>query len=108
MFLNKLWWTTDLKALLNEKKRVFRSGDRDAPKRIQKYLRGEIRSGKESYRTKLEEELHLGVLGRLENHLVPWQCKVLVRARRGSSPQLCCTTPTKNQISREEKEQDNC
>ena len=47
----------DIKALLNEKKRVFRSGDREAGKRVQKQLSVNIREGKEAYRRKLEQRL---------------------------------------------------
>ncbi|TWW77038.1 hypothetical protein D4764_12G0004280 [Takifugu flavidus] len=44
-------------ALLNEKKRVFRSGDKEELRRVQKELRRGIRRGKDSYRRKLEERL---------------------------------------------------
>ncbi|TWW61172.1 putative RNA-directed DNA polymerase from transposon BS [Takifugu flavidus] len=54
---NKPWVTPDLKALLNEKKRVFRSGDKEELRRVQKELRRRIRRGKDSYRRKLEERL---------------------------------------------------
>ncbi|TWW76585.1 hypothetical protein D4764_13G0012470 [Takifugu flavidus] len=54
---NKPWVTPDLKALLNEKKRVFRSGDKEELRRVQKELRRGIRRGKDSYRRKLEERL---------------------------------------------------
>lgn len=47
--------TPDLKALLNEKKRVFKSGDKEELRRVQKELRRGIRRGKDSYRRKLEE-----------------------------------------------------
>ncbi|TWW56168.1 hypothetical protein D4764_08G0001550 [Takifugu flavidus] len=54
---NKPWVTPDLKALLNEKKRVFKSGDKEELRRVQKELRRGIRRGKDSYRRKLEEHL---------------------------------------------------
>ncbi|TWW74048.1 hypothetical protein D4764_14G0000490 [Takifugu flavidus] len=54
---NKPWVTPDLKAPLNEKKRVFRSGDKEELRRVQKELRRGIRRGKDSYRRKLEERL---------------------------------------------------
>ncbi|TWW77710.1 hypothetical protein D4764_12G0011000 [Takifugu flavidus] len=54
---NKPWVTPDLKALLNEKKRVFRSGDKEELRRVQKELRRGIRRGKDSYRRKRGERL---------------------------------------------------
>lgn len=54
---NKPWVTPEIKALLNEKKRVFRSGDKEELRRVQKELRQRIRKGKDSYRRKLEEQL---------------------------------------------------
>ncbi|TWW81700.1 hypothetical protein D4764_01G0015150 [Takifugu flavidus] len=46
---NKPWETPDLKALLNEKKRVFKSGDKEELRRVQKELRRGITRGKDSY-----------------------------------------------------------
>lgn len=37
---NKPWVTPDLKALLNEKKRVFRSGDKEELRRVRRELKG--------------------------------------------------------------------
>ncbi|CAJ1081508.1 uncharacterized protein LOC121656906 [Xyrichtys novacula] len=54
---NKPWITSDLKALLNEKKRAFRSGDRAELKRVQKELKYSIRESKDIYRRKLEQRL---------------------------------------------------
>ena len=54
---NKPWVTSDLKALLNEKKRAFRSGDRAELKRVQRELKHSIRESKEKYRRKLEFKL---------------------------------------------------
>ncbi|KAI4875879.1 hypothetical protein NFI96_009456 [Prochilodus magdalenae] len=54
---NKPWINPDIKALLKEKKRVFRSGDKDELKAVQRELRRKIREGKASYRRKLEEQL---------------------------------------------------
>ncbi|KAI4881116.1 hypothetical protein NFI96_026359, partial [Prochilodus magdalenae] len=54
---NKPCINPDIKALLNEKKRVFRSGDKDELKAVQRELRRKIREGKASYRRKLEEQL---------------------------------------------------
>lgn len=54
---NKPWITSDLKALLNDKKRAFRSGDRVELKRVQHLLRDKLRECKNSYRKKLEAQL---------------------------------------------------
>ncbi|KAI4898460.1 hypothetical protein NFI96_011945, partial [Prochilodus magdalenae] len=54
---NKPWINPDIKALLKEKKRAFRSGDKDELKAVQRELRRKIREGKASYRRKLEEQL---------------------------------------------------
>ncbi|KAI4894322.1 hypothetical protein NFI96_032641, partial [Prochilodus magdalenae] len=54
---NKPWINPDIKALLKEEKRVFRSGDKDELKAVQRDLRRKIREGKASYRRKLEEQL---------------------------------------------------
>lgn len=54
---NKPWVTSGIKALLNEKKRVFASGDREELRRVQKELRQRIRKGKDIYRRKLEKRL---------------------------------------------------
>ncbi len=54
---NKPWVTSCLKALLNEKKKAYRDGDRNKIKEIQKKLKVEIKEGKEAYRLKLEQQL---------------------------------------------------
>ena len=54
---NKPWVTPELKALLNENKRVFKSGDKDELRRVQKELKRGIWKGKDSYRRKLEKRL---------------------------------------------------
>ena len=54
---NKLWINPDIKALLKEKKRAFRSGNKDELRTVQKELRRKIREGKASYRRKMEEQL---------------------------------------------------
>ncbi|XP_032366194.1 zinc finger protein 431-like, partial [Etheostoma spectabile] len=51
---NKTWGISEIKALVNEKKRVFASGDREEQQRVQKELRLRIRRGKVIYRRKLE------------------------------------------------------
>lgn len=47
---NKLWITSDLKNLLNEKKRAFRSGNKDKLKRIQRNLKRALRECRDSFR----------------------------------------------------------
>ncbi|CAM4530207.1 unnamed protein product [Leuciscus chuanchicus] len=54
---NKPWVTSELKALLNKKKRLVRSGGREELRRVQKQIRREVRKGKISYREKVEEHL---------------------------------------------------
>uniref|UniRef100_A0AAQ6IRP3 Reverse transcriptase domain-containing protein n=1 Tax=Anabas testudineus TaxID=64144 RepID=A0AAQ6IRP3_ANATE len=54
---NKPWVPQDIKAILNDKKKAFRSGDREAAKRVQRLLSVRIREGKETYRKKLEQNL---------------------------------------------------
>ncbi|XP_051238681.1 uncharacterized protein LOC127353460 isoform X2 [Dicentrarchus labrax] len=54
---NELWVTSDLQALLNEKKRAFRSGDRAELKRVQRELKRSISESKDNYRRKLEDKL---------------------------------------------------
>ncbi|KAK0145761.1 RNA-directed DNA polymerase from mobile element jockey [Merluccius polli] len=54
---NKPWVTSEIKTLLNEKKRVFRLGDKEELRRVQKELRQKIRKGKDNYRRKLEKQL---------------------------------------------------
>ncbi|KAK0132030.1 hypothetical protein N1851_033180 [Merluccius polli] len=44
---NKPWVTSDLKALLNQKKRAFRSGDRAELKQVQRELKRSIRESKD-------------------------------------------------------------
>ena len=54
---NKPWVTNDLKALLNKKKRAFRSGDREELRRVQHELRDMLRACNDTYRRKLEAKL---------------------------------------------------
>ncbi|KAK0147718.1 RNA-directed DNA polymerase from mobile element jockey [Merluccius polli] len=54
---NKPWINPDIKALLKEKKRAFRSGNKDELRTVQKELRRKTREGKASYRRKMEEQL---------------------------------------------------
>ena len=54
---SKPWVTPELKALLNEKKRAFRSGDRKELERVRRNLKYKVRSGKESFRRRMEAQL---------------------------------------------------
>ncbi|KAF7644468.1 hypothetical protein LDENG_00221520 [Lucifuga dentata] len=54
---NKPWVTPELKALLNDKKRAFRMGDKEELRRVQKELKYNIRRCKDSYRRMMEEHL---------------------------------------------------
>ncbi|RXN29760.1 RNA-directed DNA polymerase from mobile element jockey [Labeo rohita] len=52
---NKPWVTSELKALLNEKKRAFLSEDKEELRRVQRELKYNIRRCKASYKKKLEQ-----------------------------------------------------
>ncbi|TWW62767.1 hypothetical protein D4764_04G0014140 [Takifugu flavidus] len=52
-----LWVTSDLKALLNEKKRAFTAGDPAELRRVQRELKRSLKESKDAYRKKLEERL---------------------------------------------------
>ncbi|KAK0135785.1 hypothetical protein N1851_028349 [Merluccius polli] len=54
---NKPWVTSNLKALLNQKKEAFRMGDRITAKEIQRELKVKIKEGKQAYSHKLEQQL---------------------------------------------------
>jgi len=54
---NKPWINPDIKALLKEKKRAFKLGNKDELKAVQRLLRRKIRKGKNSYRKKMEDQL---------------------------------------------------
>ena len=54
---NKPWITKDIKAILNEKKRAFRDGNRDEVRRVQVVLKLAIKEAKGRYRRKLENKL---------------------------------------------------
>ena len=46
-----------MKAILNEKKRAFREGNRDEVRRVQGVLKLKIREAKDNYMRKLENKL---------------------------------------------------
>ncbi|KAI3376224.1 hypothetical protein L3Q82_016727 [Scortum barcoo] len=54
---NKPWVTPDLRALLQEKRTAFQSGDRDELRRVQRDLKRKIKECKASYRRKMEDHL---------------------------------------------------
>jgi len=54
---NKPWITKDIKAVLNNKKRTIRDGNRDEVRRVQGVLKLKIREAKDNYRRKLENKL---------------------------------------------------
>ncbi|KAK0131074.1 hypothetical protein N1851_034224 [Merluccius polli] len=67
---NKTWVTSNLKALLNQKKEAFRMGDRITAKEIQRELKVKIKEGKQAYSHKLEQQLQSeGVTQANLNHL---------------------------------------
>ncbi|XP_068162534.1 uncharacterized protein [Antennarius striatus] len=54
---NKPWVTKEVKAVLNRKKRAFRSGNEDAMREAQQAVRLCLREAKDNYRRKLENQL---------------------------------------------------
>ena len=54
---NKPWITPDIKALLKEKKRAFKSGNKEELKNVQRELRRKIQEGKNSYSRKMKDQL---------------------------------------------------
>lgn len=50
---NKPWITSDIKDLLNLKKKAFKDGDRQELKLVQRELRVQLREAKEQYRRKI-------------------------------------------------------
>ena len=54
---NKPWITSNVKNILNRKKRAFRDGDRDELKRVQGELKVQLREAKEDYSRKVEQKL---------------------------------------------------
>ncbi|KAI4896296.1 hypothetical protein NFI96_007479, partial [Prochilodus magdalenae] len=54
---NKPWITSDVKDLLNQKKRAFRDGNWTELKRVQGELKIRLKEAKESYRKKVERKL---------------------------------------------------
>uniref|UniRef100_A0A669BD36 Reverse transcriptase domain-containing protein n=1 Tax=Oreochromis niloticus TaxID=8128 RepID=A0A669BD36_ORENI len=60
---NKPWITPEIKAVLKQKRRAFKSRDKVELKRVQRKLRGLIRNGKNSYRQKMENQLQQNNVG---------------------------------------------
>ncbi|KAI3356847.1 hypothetical protein L3Q82_003500 [Scortum barcoo] len=69
---NKPWITSDIKGLLNQKKKAFKDGDTQELKQIQKELRVQLREGEgavqKENRTKDAEQQHEGGVGGDEDH----------------------------------------
>lgn len=58
LFANsKPWISPDIKVLLKDKWRAFRSGDKEEMRTVQRELRRKFRKGKCSYRKKMEDQL---------------------------------------------------
>lgn len=53
----------NIKALLKDKEKAFRSGNNKELRTVQKELRRKIREGKASYRRKMEEQLQQKNIG---------------------------------------------
>ncbi|KAL3984483.1 hypothetical protein ACER0C_016108 [Sarotherodon galilaeus] len=60
---NKPWITPEIKAVLKQKRRAFKSKDKEELKRVQRELRGLIRNGKDSNRQKMENQLQQNNVG---------------------------------------------
>ena len=58
---NKRWINPDIKALLKEKKRVFKSGNKEELKTVQRELRRKIGEGKNHFRKKMEDQLQQNI-----------------------------------------------
>lgn len=54
---SKPWINPDIQALIKEKRRAFKSGNKDGLKTVHKDLRRKIREGKNTYRRKMEDQL---------------------------------------------------
>ena len=54
---NKPWITSDIKDLLNQKKRVFQNGDAEKRKSVQQELKKTLRQAKVEYKKKVERQL---------------------------------------------------
>lgn len=54
---NKSWVTSEVKAVLNRKKRTFKNKDFEEMRRAQRELKDCIKEAKDSYRRKLERKL---------------------------------------------------
>ncbi|KAJ8366871.1 hypothetical protein AAFF_G00338650 [Aldrovandia affinis] len=54
---NKPWISSDLKSLLNKKKRAFKAWDMDGVKEVQKDIKKALREGRNIHKAKLEDKL---------------------------------------------------
>lgn len=89
---NKPWVTKDIKGALNDKKRAFRTGDKEEAKRAQRLLSVKIREGKEKYRRKLENSLQQNNLREV------WRGMRTITGYKTSSPLLEGNTDYANEL----------
>ena len=54
---NKPWITSDIKAILNQKKKAFRDGDKEQLKQVQHELKRRLKMAKVEYKKKIERNL---------------------------------------------------
>ena len=54
---NKPWITSNVKGLLNKKKRAFKDNNQEELRSVQRELKVHLREAKESYRKKVEQKL---------------------------------------------------
>ena len=54
---NKPWITSDIKDLLNQKKRAFQNGDGEKPRSVQQELKKALRRAMVEYKKKVERKL---------------------------------------------------
>ena len=77
---NKPWMNSEIKTLLKEKKRVFKTGDREELKTVQRELRWKIREGKNTYRKRMEDQLQQ------KNVCGVWRGLKTISGHGGSNP----------------------
>ncbi|KAM9812661.1 uncharacterized protein ACBT44_011751 isoform 1-T1 [Syngnathus typhle] len=79
---SKPWITPEIKDLLRDKRRVFKSGDRDLLKTVQRDLRKKIREGKSNYRRRMEDQLQRDDISGV------WRSLNTISGRSNSRPAL--------------------
>lgn len=77
---NKPWITSNVKNLLNKKKRAFKEGDQAELRHVQRELKAKLKEAKEEYRRKVEQKLQ-------ENNLKEvWDgMKTITGCKKGNS-----------------------